>query len=69
MDLQIEGSILDKGIFSLTKEDIEMTQFGKKEQLSDIQRGVASSTNTSFSNLQDDNSFIPMSNKENPYEP
>ena len=32
MDLQIEGSILDKGIFSLTKEDIEMTQYGKKEQ-------------------------------------
>jgi len=82
MDLQIEGSILDQGIFNMNsnskppipgKKISNQKTFGTdQETFSEMNmRGIASSTNTSFSNIydteNDHNSNVPMSNKENPF--
>jgi hypothetical protein len=84
MDLQIEGSILDQGIFNMNGSNSKPPMQHKKasnhkvfgtdqETFSEMNvRGIASSTNTSFSNIYDNsendqNSIIPASNKENPF--
>jgi len=82
MDLKIEGSILEQGIFNMSgqkppipaKKVSNHKVFGTdQETFSDMNmRGVGSSTNTSFSNVfehseNDQNSIIPVDNKENPY--